>query len=342
MDKETYLFLVLTSSLGIFLILTCLNLEFYSRHSIPIGMSDVDRYVSWLGLDISDRTDFSQLTRKVALTHGFFIYTVYLLGGVYALNWFIPFLISCGGILTYFLYKGMGFDDKTSFLGFLFMVFASFYLVGFYFMALWAQLYSFFWFLLSLNFLERNKKFLGVFFALLSVAAHYMVIGVWALLLLAELYRKKRYILSTCLASSIVAVAVYERFLPFLTFFSERQPGAYEMMAIWSFPLVWVFVFFAPLESYRHRFLIGLLSFTFFLEFGRGLFYLSLFVSPMAAKGFLELLKNCRLRFFFIVFVFLFWIFWFSHSLQVIFFNMFEEAVLRGLTSEQTFKSLFY
>lgn len=334
------LFLICT---WLFLGLYALNLEFYARYNVPFGMSDIDRYVSWLGYDLSYRTEYSQLDTNAYLVHGFFLETVRLLGGVPALNWFIPLLIVSSVLAVYILYRSWKFSESTSFYGSLLFGFGSFFLVSFYIVAFYAQLYSFLFICLALILYRKNFS-IFLSYMIFSVLAHYMAFFFWIIFILSELAYYKKYWIGLVLSTILLCYSQFYDIVRFTRFYvhSVPEPSMYVNLAIFTFPITFIFLFNSPLKKFRYKYMIFLLLFIVpIIHLGRGLVYLSLFISPLTVIGFLEFKKQTKYRYWFVLFILVLFIFWLDYTWSFQVKNMLEQMSLRGMGENLTFINIF-
>jgi len=330
--------------LACYLVYACLyalNLSFYEVYGVPFGMSDIDRYVSWLGLDISYRTEFTPFkSMQDILVHGFFISTVKTLGGVAALNWFVPLLIVGCVCASYYLYKGWGFSEGGSLLGALLFLFASCLILMFYIVAFYAQLFSLFFFIIALGLYHRRDGPLFLIFMFLSILAHPMTTFIWFFFLMSEAWRKRWYYFCVCVGVVVGVGFILYRAYEFLIFYSKYtpEPSTYVNLGIFCFPLLFVMLFFSPLKVFRYRYFLVVLILTApFLHLGRELIYLCLVACPLSACGFRFLHKHTDYPRLFVVFLIIFWCFWFAYSMNYILFEMSQQMVLRGMGGNITF-----
>ena len=328
----------------LFLGLYALNLEFYAKYHVPFGMSDIDRYVSWQGYDISYRTEYSRLDRQAYLIHGFFLETVKLLGGVYALNWFIPLLIVSCILAVYWLYSKWGFSDFISFFGSILFAFGSFFMISFYVVAFYAQLYGSFLILLALIFYAKKQKTIFVLCLFFSVLAHLILIYFWIMFCLSELAYHKRYLTGIIVTMIFFILSIFYGVQRYSSFYPHPvpEPNMYVKLAIFTFPLVFVFLFNSPIKTFRYKYMIAFLFLiTPLIHLGRGLVYLSLFITPLAVIGFFEFRKQVKYWYWFMFFIIVFFLFWLDYTWSFQMKNMLEQMSLRGMGENMTFNNLF-
>jgi hypothetical protein len=328
----------------VFACLCALNLSFFEVYGVPLGMSDIDRYASWLGQDISYRTEFTPFkSLQDVLVHGFFISTVKVLGGVYALNWFIPLLIVGCVYASYYLYREWGFSEDSSLLGALLFLFASCLILMFYIVAFYAQLFSLFFFIIALTMYHRRDRPLFIIFMFLSILAHPMITFIWFFYLMSEAWHRGWYyfcvLVGVVAGSGLFVFRAYE----FLIFYSKYipEPSTYLNIGVFCYPFLFPMLFFSPLKVFRYRYFLAILLVTApFLHLGRGMIYLCLVLCPLAACGFRYLQKNTDYPRLFIIFLLVYWVFWFVYSMDFILYEMAKQMVLRGMGEYTSFINL--
>jgi hypothetical protein len=319
--------------IGLFIFSLQLNQIFFRVYHLPFGMSDVDAYACWLGQHIDYRDDCT----SVPLSHLLVVEIIEHIGGIASMVWFIPFLLCFViPILLYLLYDSMGLTESECFFSVLVFIFMSFSFLSFTFISVYAQMISFCFTILSLIFYRRSKLILFIIFMVLSIASHYMSLLFYFLLILGELIRRKYYRILVI----IFFVFVYFFFSYNINYYTtlykragSQQPGLYEMLFWFTFPLTFAFMFFGYLDERFKWLFLFLLLICPFIELGRGMYYFHIFMSPMVYLGYKRLcgFLDSRSKILFTLFLCGFCVIWFLQLLSLFIHSMVKEFVFRGL-----------
>jgi hypothetical protein len=293
-------------------------------------MSDLDNYKSMLEGSPGVGT---------FLTHFWFIVVVRLLGGFSALVWFVPLLLGVNLVLIYWVWRGVGFHGRVCFWGVVWFVFGSFYFFFFGFTGLLNQLFSLVWVLLACGCLVRGKIRVGVYLELFSCLVHYLNVGFWFLVVVSELmFRKRDYELILCgfFAFFFVMLGGYRFFVPFS--FYPVEPPLYLMWALYTCPVVWVYLFFSELGVSRYRFLAGcLFAASPFFHLGRFMVFLHILVMPWAYQGYKNVKRMVFFPRLFVAFNVLFFLLYIDYGLSFAWDSLVKEGVFRGLAITHKF-----
>jgi hypothetical protein len=316
--------------------------SYYQTFKIPFGQDDVDNYWCWFkGLkSIGNRYQCPAFEGYSKYVHISFISFIWFLGEPgKILTLFIPYCIWWVIPIIYFLFIfELCKNSKTSFYTTLMFIFGSFTLTFFSIVAVWCQMVSFIFFILSMLFYHSDNKGFFYLSAFLSVLFHPIGLGIYVIFFLSSLLEKKKYRLLLILSILFFITLFFMNKLELITFFDHRvnQPSIYQMFSILTCPILIPFFFLGLDKKHRfYTFTVVLFLLMPFVQIGRGLPYLHLFFCFFAYKGLCKIDDKYMKTF-----IALFILFSFANYFNMQLDYMYSEFVKRGLSQRLFLKFL--
>jgi len=305
--------------------------SFYLITGLPFGRVDVDRYMCWLGLDLSYRTVCTSMGYDNLLgfdyIHGFFIYSIRFMSGLFRvspaffLTFFIPFLL--WAVLPLSLVK-LGYavlKDWVRARNYAYFVLLGSSLV-FYFgvVSLWAQFIGFILFLWCLTTLVSKSNF-WLLFAGLSILFYPHMLVIYGLLILPILshgVRFKHIILLVTIALGLILfsginLVKYTRYVSA----DYAQPDAYTFLSVILNPVLFILFFLGCEDEVFFNSVWFLVIAGFMSDLGRGLIMFIPIIYLYSYIGFEKFLTQTEnketLKTFFYAYIIVFFNYLFSY-----------------------------
>ena len=298
---------------------------------VPFGGGDVDVYLGWFG--------GGDIDVRGLYTHFVFLGVVGVLGdpGV-VLLWFVPFLLCvCLPLSFYWCFSGLLDCEWDVLLGVFGCCFCSFGLLFFGVGALWSQLFASFFFFLSLGFFLRGCVLWGVVLGCVAVVVHPFVLGVYGLVFCGLLCSVSvrwgcLFVLGCVLFFGLVGFDFWEYTV--WSGFGFREPPLYNMVFVFTFPLLWFFALFGwrCVPSRQLRCVLLVLGVVMpFSHLGRGLVYLHFFLVLFGVLGYRRL-RCLVVPWVFDVLVLVLVCLWFDNVFGFLMLNLWSQLPGRGLS----------
>jgi hypothetical protein len=308
-----------------------ISLNFFNRYHLPFGMSDVDNYMFWLGGGPFNESDQIGLITHIVVL--FFFGGILGLGYMFWLNVLIPVLVWLVlPLCVYWMFKSMGNDDSLAVCQTLLFMFGSFTLLFFQFTALWAELVSFILFVLALKFYTQLRYGEFMIFLVFSVLSHPFILGVWFLFFISWLWDNSHRGYAILVVTGLVGFVMLTRLSGYITLFTNymrNEPTLYMMFFVYTCPLLLLFVLSGFEYGRFSTFMLILLVVCPFIQLGRGMPFLQLFLAYYGGLGFRRL-RTILPRLFPVLCWILFYL-WFDYFFGFMNNNMVKEFVLRGI-----------
>lgn len=330
------------------------------EYGIPYGKLDTDNYMTWLDEDRS-RIGWLTETRKtlgVDLVHEGFLSTIRFFTNVlgrththtltYLIPWMLWYLMPLS--MYFFAYTVTG-NEWISFESMLFLMLGTYLMFFFGVCSVWSQFFSFIFYTFTLGFLVLGLRGFNTIIPLvlagvLSVVYHPVAGGVYGLMFLGEMIRRRRYIIVlVCVIVAVTAsmwMADHGMYI-FRGNVPIKEPPLYALLFVFTNPVIVLFAVMGFLlddswlkQTFQYYILL-LVAVTPFISLMRNIIMVYPFMCLYAVLGY----RWVRTRFPHpliltgLVYLFLLnqfhYVFWYFMRLMIIEMNIHHPEFDRGL-----------